>query len=161
MNADDAIVAELRDLAVRADPPPPELAETARSALALRRVDREVATMAALAELAYDSVDDELALSGVRGDTGPRLLTFEGGDVSVEIEVAAASATGQLRLVGQLVPPQPGDVDVRHPEGVITTEADDLGRFRCEGFPSGPVSLRCHLGDDAVARVVVTDWLAL
>lgn len=158
---DDAVVHRLRALAASADPPPPELAQAARSALSWRRAERELAALTALAELSYDSADDDAALAGVRSGGGSRLLTFADGGVSVEVEVADSPGAGGLRLLGQLVPPQPGHIEARHADGVVTAEADDLGRFRCEGLANGPVSLRCHVGDGDTARLVVTDWTAL
>ena len=45
----------------------------------------------------------------------------------------------------------------RHGQGVITGEADTLGRFSADEFPFGQISLRCRLGSDQ--SPVVTGWI--
>lgn len=155
---DDELMTELCRLATQLDPPPPHLYEAARAAFAWRRVDRELAV---LAELTADSAEDEPVLAGVRSHGTARLFTFDADHVSIELEVAGTPRVGGLRLVGQIVPPQPGDVIVRHAGGELTVEADELGRFRADGVAAGPTSLRCRLGSGESAHEVVTDWLTL
>lgn len=153
MASDDALLATLRDVAGRADPPPAQVVDAARAAFAWRTVDAE------LAELSYDSTADDKELAGLRGPgtaTG-RLLSFASGDMTVEIEVSAAGGTA--RLVGQLLPGQPARVEARYPGGTVTTEADELGRFAVEDLPAGPLSLRCHLAGGA--RPVSTEWFVV
>ena len=72
----------------------------ARWAFTWRTVDSE------LAELVADSATDELALSGVRSDAGPRLLTFEVSQLELAVEVQVTESAGARRLLGQVVPPQ-------------------------------------------------------
>jgi hypothetical protein len=50
-------------------------------------------------------------------------------------------------------------VDIRHGHGVITVEADTLGRFSAEEVPFGQISLRCRLGSDQAP--IVTGWISL
>lgn len=154
---DDELMTELCRLATRLDPPPPHLYDAARAAFAWRRVDRELAV---LAELTSDSAD-EPGLAGVRSHGTARLLTFDAGSVSVEVEVAGTPRAGRLRLIGQIVPPQPGDVTVRHADGELTVDADELGRFRTDEVTAGPTSLRCRLHSGESAEEVVTEWLTL
>ena len=71
----------------------------------------------------------------------------------MELEVGPAS------IDGQLVPPQPGRVEVRHPDGSLTVAADDLGHFRVEEVLHGPVSLRCQ--PDVGAVPTVTSWIII
>jgi hypothetical protein len=52
-------------------------------------------------------------------------------------------------------------VDVRHAGGVITVEADELGRFSAEAVPAGQVSLRSRLGPVAGQPSVVTGWVTI
>lgn len=106
------------------------------------------------AELVYDSALEDLAASGVRG-AGPRLLSFEHPELSVEIELVDTD-----RVEGQLIPPQPGLVEVRHAGGVELCEADPVGRFGAEGLRPGPVSLRCYPAGPG-ARGVATDWVII
>jgi hypothetical protein len=145
-DADHAdLLDELRRMSAVIDPVPHEAIAAARSAFAWRNLDAE------LAELTADtSVDAELA--GVRGSGTPTLLTFEASDLTVEVEILD-SAIGR-RLFGQLIPPAPGEVEVRWSAGRTTVSADEVGRFSAEGIGQGPVSLRCTVGSD----VVETDW---
>lgn len=143
--ADDTVLAELRRLTEFLDPVPAEAVAAARSAIAWRTMDAE------LAELTADtSVDSQLA--GVRSATAPTILTFDAPDLTVEVEVLE-DARGR-RLLGQLVPPGPGEVEVRHGGGSSAVAADEMGRFSAQSISSGPVSLRCQMG----TRVVETDW---
>lgn len=135
--ADAQLLESLRAVVARADPVPPEVEAAARASYTWRTVDAE------LAELAYDSLLDDDRLVGVRGDNAPRALTFEGPAYSVELEVAEEGA--RRRLLGQLVPPHPARIEVRHSGGLLKLGADEVGRFSAAGVVAGPVSLRCHL----------------
>lgn len=143
--ADDVMLTELRALAARHDPVPPEAIAAARSAMAWRTIDAE------LAELTADSLVDP-APAGVRGAATPALLSFEAASLAVEVEILVDG--GRRRLVGQLVPPAPGSVEVRHKGGTVRVTADEVGRFSAAGIAPGPVSLRCAAGS-ATAQ---TDW---
>jgi hypothetical protein len=52
-------------------------------------------------------------------------------------------------------------VDIRHADGVITAEADELGRFSAEPMPPGPISLRSRLGPVTDQSFVVTGWVTI
>lgn len=146
-DADDAVLAELRGLGARLDPVPPEALAAARSAIAWRTMDAE------LAKLTADTSVEE-AMAGVRGTAAPTLLTFESPDLTVELEVLESEGGGPRRLLGQLVPPTAGTVEVRHAAGTVRVEADEVGRFSAGDIAPGPVSLRC----EARGRVIETDW---
>ena len=142
---DDLLLEELRAAVNRLDPVPPEMLAAARSAFVWRTIDAE------LAQLAHDSVlDEELVVT--RGVAAPALLTFEAPGLSVEVETIS-TARG-WRLLGQLVPGQPGQVEIRHPDGVTSVMVDDMGRFAAGGPNRGPVSLRCMASE----ATVDTDW---
>lgn len=137
------------------DPVPPGVLAEAMSAFAWLTIDAE------LAALTYDSAEDAGALAGVRGatDAGPRALTFEGTEVVIEV---AAEATGRRRrLQGQVVPPQPGHVEVRHREGTVslTVGEADIGQFSAGDLPPGPLSLRWLPA--AGGGPLVTDWVVV
>jgi hypothetical protein len=104
-----------------------------------------------LLELVYDSgaVD---APVGVRDRSGgsSRTLVFEGDALSVEVEVETAS------IEGQLIPPRPGHVTLRTPSGdVASVDTDDVGYFRFDVRPGGPLRLECSNGEGTC----VTQWL--
>lgn len=154
---DDDLVAELRELFARLDPVDPTLLEQARFAYTWRTIDAE------LAELSFDSLVDRDVLAGVRDDgtatLGPRMLGFgavvDGEDVAIEVEVERGP--GPPVLVGQLLPPRPARVELQASDGTVATAAaDDLGRFRFEPVPAGPLRLRVYLDD----TVVQTTWVS-
>jgi hypothetical protein len=149
---DDELEAQLRWLAASREPVPADLVAAAAEALAWRDPD------AALAELIFDSLLDQDAVTLVRG--GPeRLLSFRGGARSVDVEV---TVTGTTRtLIGQVTPPALAAVSVRHADGTVRADADDLGRFRVEGVPPGPVSLRLHAAAEPDGTCLVTDWVSI
>jgi hypothetical protein len=88
-----------------------------------------------------------------------RHLSFRASGLAIELEVSGGG--GCRRLTGQLMPQQSGVVEIRTAEGVITAEADSLGRFSAGNVPLGPVSLRCRLGGEADQAAVITGWIAL
>jgi hypothetical protein len=153
--SDDALAEELRAVAERMDPPPPQLHDAARMAFSWRSIDTE------LAELVSDSATDQPVLSGVRADAGPRLLTFQARQPAVEIELQVSHMPSGRLLIGQVVPPQEARIEVRRADEVVGADTDALGRFAIDGLSPGPVSLRCVLGPHERARVVDTEWLLI
>lgn len=158
---DDAEFAEelaaLRD-AGRLEEVPRDVAAAVKAAFARRTLDAE------LARLVYDSVEDG-ALAGVRGAEGEtQLLTFESPAFTVEVEASPAGPRGdRRRLIGQLVPPQPGRIEVRQGGGTAEVEVDELGRFTADDLAAGAVSLRWVRweGGGEGGHSVVTDWFLI
>ena len=148
--ADDELTGELRRLAARLDPVPPELLDAAAGAFTWRDIDAE------LAELVFDSLLDTDEASLVRGAPERRLVSFTGGGLTIDVEVTSVGP--ERTVMGQIVPPQRGVVDIRRRQGTVSIEADELGRFRSGPLPPGPLSLRLRPVGGAP---VVTDWLAL
>ena len=146
----DQLTGELRRLASRLDPVPPELLDAAAGAFAWRDIDAE------LAELVFDSLVDTDEASLVRGAPERRLVSFTGGGLTIDVEVTSAGP--ERTVMGQIVPPQRGVVDIRRRQETVSIEADELGRFRSGPLPPGPLSLRLR---PAGGAPVVTDWLAL
>ena len=105
----------------------------------------------ALLQLVYDSGALD-APAGVRDRSGgsSRTLVFEGDALSVEVEVEPAS------IEGQLIPPRSGRVTLRTPSGdVASVDTDDVGYFRFDVRPDGPLRLECSNGEGTC----VTQWL--
>src|SRR5215472_18630087 len=116
---DEELTEELRRLAARLDPVPPELLRGAAAAFAWRDIDAE------LAELVFDSLIDNSEAALVRGSPDQRLVSFAGGGLTIDVEV---SGTGAARTVmGQIAPPQRGLVEIRRRQETMTVEADELG----------------------------------
>jgi hypothetical protein len=122
--ADRVLLRHLRAVLGRVAPVPNGVVLGAKGLFTWRTVDAE------LAAEAYDSLlDDDTALA--RSVAGPRIVTFEAGELTVEVEVD--DRPSGRRLVGQLVPAQPASLELRRPmaapTGAISTAADELGRF--------------------------------
>ncbi|MCO1661101.1 hypothetical protein [Pseudonocardia humida] len=150
---DDALLAELARVLERVSAPPPEVVEAAKGLFTWRTVDAE------LAELTHDSLIAQREL-GVRAAGQPRILTFEAGGMTVEVEVD--DVPGARRLIGQLTPPGRADLELRSADdtvvGSIVGSADELGRFVLD-LPAGKQrsSLRIRRG----AEVTETAWVPL
>jgi len=146
---DDALLAELARVLDRVSAPPPEVVEAARGLFTWRTVDAE------LAELTHDSLIAPAA-PGVRAAGQPRILTFEAGGLTVEVEVD--EAPGARRLIGQLTPPGRAELELRTSDTPVVGEADELGRFVLD-LPAGKTrsSLRIRRGAD----VTETAWVPL
>jgi hypothetical protein len=148
--AREATFRRLHSLVIEKDPGPADVLSSARSGLKLRSVDDE------LAALVYDSMTDDDLFVGVRSGTRTvRQLSFEAGELVLEMEV-----TGDRYLVGQVVPPQVAVVELRHRGGTTNVETDELGCFHFRGVPEGPVSFRCCPARPA-APPVATSWITL
>jgi hypothetical protein len=147
---DDELEEELRQLAARLEPVPPELLRGAVGAFAWRDIDAE------LAELVFDSLLDAEEASLVRGSPDRRLVSFASGGLTIDVEVTSAGDT--RTVLGQIAPPHRGAVDIRRRQETVTVEADELGRFQAGPLAPGPLSIRLR---PAVGSPVVTDWLAL
>jgi hypothetical protein len=122
--------------------------EAAEAAFTWRRIDEELDTLA----LSFDSAVDEVALVRAPASVGWRSLSFDNQDFGVELEVQAE------RLIGQLLPPQSGDVELLAPAGVVArSTADATGCFMVDRPPRGPLRLRFTVG----SSTLVTDWVIL
>jgi hypothetical protein len=144
---DDELLQELR-AALQEEPVAESVIRAAQAAFTWRTVDAE------LEMLSLDTSDELAAGALVRGD-GPgeqRTFAFRGERLSVEIEIDGAG------IVGQLTPPQPGQVTLVTAEGPqATVEADDVGCFIFAPPAPGPVRLACRLG----AGHFATEWVTV
>lgn len=129
-HTDDELLDALQHTLELLDPTPDHVIEQARAALAWHGIDAE------LAELVFDS--DTAALSGVRGGEAARQITFHAPGLEIEVEIVSERVR---TVLGQLVPAQHADVEVRHTAGSLGTATDALGRFTFEGIHAGPIKL--------------------
>lgn len=142
----------LRELLTQVDPVPPQVVAAARDSFGWRDLDTQLARLVA---------QGAPVGAGVRGG-GSRLLTYQAGDVTVELEVSQIGP--RLRVVGQLVPPQPATVRVYQGETHIEVVADQLGRFTVADLPAGPARFSClPSGIDAgqPGAEIRTPWVLL
>jgi len=149
---DEQLLTELRRIAQQIDPVPPWVTEAACAAFAWRCGSAE------LAELTYDSILDDQRLAAIHEGREQRQLMFESMSLLVDLEVARA---GRFRRIsGRLEPAQVAPIDVRHTNGTISVETDELGRFTVDDLPPGPMSLRCRVGPSN-EWIVDTSWTPL
>ena len=81
-----------------------------------------------------------------------RVLIFTSSPLSLELEVLAG------HIVGQIVPPGPGEILVETSHGAtFQVDADDIGFFDLSGGPRGSVRLRC----ETPTGRLITDWVCL
>jgi hypothetical protein len=144
---DQQILNDLSDAIRDAAPLAETLMEYGKGAYAWRSVDQDLL----LASLSFDSSLERVQeRRSDHGDT--RVLTFTASPLSVELEVTPN------RVVGQIIPPGPGEILVQTADGVtFHVEADDVGFFDFPSVPRGQVRLRC----DTQAGRLVTDWVRL
>ena len=144
---DEQLLAALGE-ALRARQAVPEwFVETGKNAYAWHNIDAE------LAQLTYDSHDDRARAAAVRSEAASiRALTFTSTRLSIELEVAETS------LLGQIIPPRAGTLEVHTTAGVTSTPVDEIGCFTVEPIPASPFRLRCRTEDGAD---VLTGWITL
>ena len=144
---DDELLQELR-AALQEEPVAESVIRAAQAAYTWRTVDAEL-------ELLSLDTSDELAAGALVRGGGPgaqRSFAFHGERLSVEIEVDGAG------IVGQLTPPQPGQVTLVTAAGPqATAEADEVGCFTFPAPAPGPLRLDCRLGADRF----VTEWVTI
>jgi hypothetical protein len=122
--------------------------ETGKNAFAWHNIDAE------LAQLTYDSNDDRREAAVMRSETASiRSLTFTSAHLSLELEVTSNS------LLGQIIPPRSGTLEVHTRAGEIsTTEVDEIGCFAVDPIPDSPFRLRCRTAD---GTDVLTGWITI
>jgi hypothetical protein len=144
---DDQLLAALGE-AMKARREVPEwFVETGKNAYAWHNIDAE------LAQLTYDSSRDHDTVGAVRSEAASiRALTFTSGRLSIELEV------GEGSLLGQIIPPRTGTVEVHTTAGVTTWPVDEMGCFAVTPIPASPFRLRLRTEDGAD---VLTGWITL
>jgi hypothetical protein len=142
---DDQLLAELGAAMRGAAQVPPRFVAFGKSAFAFRGVSAEIAA------LTQDSVG---TLAGTRSESAAlRSLTFVASELTIELEVTADA------LLGQVVPPRAGEIELVGPGGVMaTTAVDDVGWFAVRPAPTGPVRLQLRTTGGESIR---TEWTTL
>ena len=161
----DPLLDALARLFEQVDPVPAHVIEAAEAAIDVVAAWRDLDTVdygGLLGVVTDTALPAEAAEpAGVRGDGGPRLVTFGAGSGEqsryVEVEVGVEPA-GTLRLVGIVVPAGPEEIEVRSPERSFRVPVDMLGRFWAEGVPAGPLSLVLYYPGQ---QAIPTDWVTV
>jgi hypothetical protein len=173
--SDDELLQELR-IALQDQPADEDVIRAAREAFTWRLDDAEIELLTLAADYSLEAGRDagagvgtqvrggerpradaglvggaQVSAADVRGagPFGPQTLVFHGERMSVEIEI---DETG---IVGQLIPPRPGQVTLVTPDGPqATTQADEVGCFSLPSPGPGPLRLDCQLADCRF----ITEW---
>jgi hypothetical protein len=145
---DEQLLTALRESVQAREAVPSWFVEMGKNAYAWHNIDAE------LAQLTYDSSTDVQRSMAVRSETASiRALTFTSAGLSIELEVT------ENCLLGQVIPPRGGTLEVHHTAGATTTEPiDEIGCFTVEPIPESPFRLRFRTTDDID---VVTGWISL
>lgn len=146
MTNDIQLLAELREALRTADEVPAEFVAAGKAAFAWRTVDAELAALT-------EEMSGEAALAGMRAEQAVvRALSFRTASMSIELEVTAEA------ILGQVVPPSAGRVEVQSHEGTERESmVDESGWFTIRPLPS--TIFRLHLSTGS--GDVVTEWITL
>lgn len=147
--SDGALLRRLRLVLDEVDPVPPQVVEDARPLLALRRLDEE------LAELVRDSAEERGRLLTVRGEGDIRLISFETGPVTVELQVTERA--GRRDLVAQVSGTVLARAEVETGGGRQQVAVED-SLFTLDGAPAGLLRLRLLT---ATGNDLVTSWVRI
>ncbi|WP_405071511.1 hypothetical protein OG558_19385 [Kribbella sp. NBC_01510] len=154
---DDALLEMLSQVAAEADPLPEDVTAAAREAIRMHDLDGQLAELIADSASTAADLEYETVRRATAGITADRLLSFEGGGVRVELEIAPGD--DGLTVIGQLVGASPVACDVECGDGRReTVQLDELGRFILDRRQGGPVRIRCR---SVSGRSVITSWVNL
>jgi hypothetical protein len=154
---DDSLLASLRDALSEAAAVPRAVIEAGKAAFTWRDgkaafaghdIDAEFARL--IHDSARDASREELAAT--RSEPAPlRYLTFTSAEFTIELEVTADA------LLGQIVPPGPGEIEILPDKGLaVTTAIDEVGCFAIRPIPPGSFRLLCRIPTGAN---VLTGWI--
>lgn len=135
----------LARIAQEYDAPPSIVDELAMAAFETRHLDLQFAALIA---------DSEIGSELVRSvDAGPRMISFECGDISVELQL---THTGEKISVNGLVIGATGSVVIQTSTGSLEAAIDEAGWFARDGVVTGALRLRLiHPNGSGV----VTEWI--
>jgi hypothetical protein len=148
LDDDEELLAALGTALRSAGSVPPSFVEAARSAFSWRTIDAE------LAALTYDSAREEAGAALTRAEPAAlRAFTFAARHLTIELHLSEGV------LGGQVVPPQPCELELRTARGEVSeVPVDEVGYFGIGTVPAG--SFRLHLRT-ADGLSVLTEWISL
>ena len=83
-----------------------------------------------------------------------RLLSYEAGDLMVELQVSASGAN--RTILGEVIGGRVERVAVQTDGPDVEVQLDDQGRFRLADLPAGPFRIRLLMAD---GRSITTSWV--
>jgi hypothetical protein len=144
MADDERLIADLGRMLGEADPMPDWVVAATRAAITTRTIDTE------LARLVGDTTD--ASFEAVRTAAGPRMVSFAGGGVQVDLEIEDSG-----ELIGQLTDASTEGCELEDRAGRrYPVAVDGLGRFAGAVPGPGPIRLHCRARD---GRPVATSWI--
>jgi hypothetical protein len=149
--SDDELLLALARVLEEDDPLPSWAVGYATEAFVWRDIDGE------LAELLHDSVLEEAVV--LRDDNAVRLLVFQAGEVTLDIEHLPDL------VVGSVSPPRRYRIEIHHggPDGGPSVDpalfTDDAGMFEVEGEVRGAV--RFVVSDPGGQVAILSPWITL
>jgi hypothetical protein len=147
-NEDDVLFARIREATAGTGALRDTVRRVARAAFATRLPDAD----RLLARLSYDSLLHGAGSVRDGGSGDRRVVTFDAPTLSVEIEISGD------RLLGQIVPPTPAEIELMSPDGPLDGAcADALGCFTLAAPSPGAVRFGCRTREG----LVLTDWVRL
>lgn len=144
---DNEIIEILRRGLHQGDPVPSTVSEFADALFTWRDIDAE------LAELTFDSVD-ETTPAGVRSTSTARMISFEVGRWTIDLEFNPATGL----LMGSVSPESPLTVELHSRGAHFAVDLDDSGHFEFEGVDAGPASLVFRFEG---GEMIKTSWIVL
>jgi hypothetical protein len=144
---DDALLDRLREVVQQVDPMPEVVLASAQAAFGLRQLDAE------LAELVRDSAEERGGVLTVRGEGDVRLISFETGPITVELQVTERGSARDL--VAQITGIGVRRAEVETPGLRLPTTLED-SVATADGVAAGLLRLHVHTVD---GRELVTSWV--
>ena len=142
---DADLLADLRAALADTKAIPQRHYDAAEAAFSWRTIDEELESLS----LIDDSAMQQSSAMRASQLDAPRVLTFEGSTLSIEVEVA------EQRIAGQVIPEQAAHIRVVTPSGAgVEADADDFGCFILEWSGSGPIRLQCSTAE----AELITEW---
>lgn len=140
---DDELMRALGEALAETDAVTDRRRVAAQAAYSWRTIDTE------LMELLHDSALEAGAAVRSTGEATERVLSFGTGELSLELELR-----GDV-VLGQVVPGQPGSVDLQRVDGETTTvQTDGSGFFRLDDLGPGLMRFVVTTG----GRTLTTTW---
>jgi hypothetical protein len=149
---DEQLLAALADAVRAGQAVPRDFVEAGKAAYAWRTIDAELAALTYDSALAPAAPHGDLAPAGTRSEPAVlRGLTFTSARLTVEVQI------GTDGLLGQIAPPQAGEVEVQLATGAGSIiPIDAIGWFALRPAPDVAFRLRVRTGD---GEDVLTCWV--
>jgi hypothetical protein len=135
------ILAAVRDLWTAADPPPADLVDRCRCAVALSGLRFAPKSVAVCRQRT--------------GSEDVGRLTFDSDSLTISLSVGV-NRDGTVRMDGRLSPPGSHDIELRTPDQRLCTRSDVHGRFTINGLRHGPANLVVSATDVSLTTPSIT-----